>query len=274
VSTPPTPVIDIGPAGPALRPSDLFQYRELLYFFVWRDVKVRYKQTVLGAAWAVLQPLVAMVVFTVFIGRLGHMPSDGVGYAVWSFTGLVPWMYFANATTQAGLSLAGNANLITKVYFPRMLVPASSMVSGLLDFAIAFALVIVWTSLSGRPPGLALLLLPGAVLLMIVTTVAVGLALAALNVEYRDVRYATPFLLQVWLFATPVVYPSSVVPAPWRAWLGLNPMAGVVETFRAALLGTGVHAGLVLLSAGTAIAMLLAAAAYFSRVEKVVADVV
>ena len=268
------PVTDIQPTGPALRSSDLLRYRELLYFFVWRDVKVRYKQTALGAAWALLQPLLAMIIFTVFIGRFGHMASDGVPYAVWSFTALVPWMYFANATGQAALSLGGNANLITKVYFPRVLVPASSVVSGLVDFAITFVLLTVWTTLAGRPPGPAMLLIPFALALMIVTTLAAALTLAALNVEYRDFRYATPFLLQVWLFATPVVYPSSIVPAPWRMLLGLNPMAGVVESFRAALLGTGAHAGLLGLSSVTAIAMLLAAVAYFSRVERVIADVI
>jgi lipopolysaccharide transport system permease protein len=215
-----------------------------------------------------------MVVFTVFIGRFGRMPSDGVAYAVWSFTALVPWMYFANATGQAALSLAANANLITKVYFPRVLVPTASAVSGLLDFAIAFVLLVVWAALTGRPPGPAMLLLPLALVLMIVTTCAVGLALAALTVEYRDVRYATPFLLQVWLFATPVVYPASVVPAPWRTLLGLNPMAGVVEGFRAALLGTHVSAGMLALSGVTALVMLVAAIAYFSRVEQVVADVI
>jgi lipopolysaccharide transport system permease protein len=268
------PVTDIEPTGPAFRPSDLLRYRELLYFFVWRDVKVRYKQTVLGAAWALLQPLLAMVVFTVFIGRFGRMPSDGVPYAVWSFTALVPWMYFAGATGQAALSLAGNANLITKVYFPRVLVPASSALSALLDFAIAFVLLVVWAALTGRPPGPALFLLPFALALMIVTTCAVALALAALTVEYRDFRYVTPFLLQVWLFATPVVYPSSVVPPKWRTLLGLNPMAGVVEGFRAALLGTGVSAGLLVLSGVTAVAMLIAAVLYFSRIERVVADVI
>ena len=268
------PVIDIEPAGPGLRPSDLLRYRELLYFFVWRDLKVRYKQTVIGAAWAVLQPLLAMIIFTVFIGRFGGMASDGVPYGVWSFTALVPWMYFANATGQAAVSLAGSANLITKVYFPRVLVPASSVVAGLLDFAITFVLLVVWTTLAGRPPGPGLLLLPFALALMIVTTLAAALTLAALNVEYRDFRYATPFLLQVWLFATPVVYPSSIVPAPWRMLLGFNPMAGVVESFRGALLGTGVNAELLGFSGVSAIAMLLAAIAYFSRVERVIADVI
>ena len=270
----PGTLIEIEPTGPAFRPADLLGYRELLYFFVWRDVKVRYKQTVLGAAWALLQPLLAMSVFTVFIGRFGGMPSDGVPYAVWSFTALVPWMYFANATSQAALSLTGSASLITKVYFPRMLVPASAVVSGLLDFAITFVLLVLLTTVMGRRPGITLLLLPFAIALMVVTTVAVALLLAALNVEYRDIRHAMPFLLQLWLFATPVVYPSSLVPVPWRILLGLNPMAGVVEAFRAALLGTVANAGLLLLSGLAAIAMLVAAVVYFSRVEQVIADVV
>src|SRR6185503_3463341 len=216
---------------------ELWHYRELLYFLTWRDVKVRYKQTALGAAWAIIQPFFMMLVFSLFFGRLARVPSDGIPYPVFAFCALVPWQLFANALTESSNSLVGNQNLITKVYFPRLVVPIAAVLSGLVDFLIAFAILIVMMLFYGIVPGPAILALPGFILLAVLTALAVGLWLSALNVQYRDVRYTMNFLVQFWLFATPVAYPSSIVPENWRALYGLNPMAGVVEGFRWALLG-------------------------------------
>jgi len=258
----------------ALRLGELWVYRELLYFLTWRDVKVRYKQTLVGAAWAVIQPVMTMLVFTVFFGQLGRIPSDGVPYPVFTFAALLPWGFFANALGQASNSLVGNSQLLSKVYFPRLLVPISSVASGVLDFAIAFVVMLALMAYYHIWPTLAVVLLPFFLALALTTALGVGLWLSALNVEYRDVRYAVPFLTQFWLFATPVVYPSSLLSEPWRTFYGLNPMVGVVDGFRWVLLGTSAPGPSVYVSAVVSILLLISGALYFRRMERTFADVV
>ena len=255
---------------------DLWEYRELLYFLIWRDIKVRYKQTVLGAAWAILQPLLTMVVFSVFFGRLANVPSDDIPYPIFAYTALLPWQLFAHALTESGNSLVANQRLITKVYFPRLIIPVSAVLAGLVDFAIAFVILLVMLFYYGIVPTAAVLTLPLFLLLAIVTALAVGLWLSALNVQYRDVRYTIPFLTQLWLFATPIAYSSSLVPEGWRALYGLNPMAGVVEGFRWALLGSEAWGTrtLVMVSTLAVIMLLMGGLMYFRRVERTFADVV
>jgi lipopolysaccharide transport system permease protein len=252
---------------------DVWAYRELLYFLIWRDVKVRYKQTALGAAWAILQPVLTMVVFSVFFGRFARMPSDGVPYPVFAFAALLPWQLFAFALTQSANSLVENQNLITKVYFPRLIVPLAAVLAGLVDFGIAlvFLLALMWYY--HIVPTAAVALLPFFVALAIATALAVGLWLSSLNVKFRDVRYTIPFLTQVWMFATPVAYPSSIVPEPWRALLGVNPLAGVVEGFRWALLGKS-HPSIPLLvvSVAAVTALLVGGLVYFRKTEATFAD--
>jgi lipopolysaccharide transport system permease protein len=264
-----------------LQLGELWEYRELLYFLVWRDIKVRYKQTVLGVAWAILQPLATAAVFTIFFGRIARIPSDGIPYPLFAYSGLLVWTFFAQGVSGSSISLVGSANLITKVYFPRLVVPISAVLAGIVDLVIAFPLLIVMMALYRISPGPTALLLPLIVLLAFVASLGVGLWLSAICVEYRDVRHVVPFLVQLWLFVTPVIYPASkVAPALSRAgfpvWLlGLNPMAGVVEGFRAALLGTGTHVGLLLLtSTFSALAFLTSATFYFRSVERSFADVV
>jgi len=258
----------------ALPLRELWAYRELLYFLVWRDVTIRYKQTVIGAAWAILQPLLTMVVFSVIFGAFAQIPSDGVPYPVFTFAALLPWQLFANALTNAGNSLVGSQNLITKVYFPRLLIPLAAVLGGMVDFAIAFVILLLLMVGFGVVPTLAVLALPLFVLLALATALAVGLWLSALNVQYRDVRYTIPFLTQLWLYATPVVYPSSIVPEPWRALLGLNPLAGVVEGFRWALLGTPAPGPLLWVAVAVVVVALVGGLVYFQRVESGFADVV
>ena len=262
-----------GWTGVALR--DLWQYRELAFFLTWRDISVRYKQTVLGALWAIIQPFMTMLVFTVFFGRLGKIPSDGLPYPIFAYCALLPWQLFANALTEAGNSLVASQALITKVYFPRLVIPIAATFAGLLDFAIAFALLLGMMLYYRIAPTAAVWTLPLLLLLALVSAVGVGLWLSALNVRYRDVRYTIPFLTQFWLFATPIAYPSSMVPERWRALYGLNPMAGVVEGFRWALLGTGHAPGpLLAVSALTAGALLVGGLFYFRRMERTFADTV
>ena len=271
------PLITIGPSTgwPSLRLREIWEYRELLYFLIWRDIKVRYKQTALGAAWAVIQPFFTMVVFSVFFGRLARIPSEGVPYPVFAYCALVPWSYFANALTMGSNSLVDHGRLISKVYFPRLLVPAASVVAGLLDLAISFTVLLAMLVVYGITPTFALLTLPLFVLLATLTAFAVSLWLSALNVQYRDIRYTLPFLVQFWLFATPVAYPSTLVDERWRALYGLNPMAGVVEGFRWALLGRPSAPGpMILVSAATVLAVLVGGLFYFRRMEKSFADVV
>jgi lipopolysaccharide transport system permease protein len=259
----------------SLKLQELWEYRELLYFLVWRDVKVRYKQTVLGAAWAIIQPFFTMVVFSLFFGKLAKMPSDGIPYPLFSFAALVPWAFFANGLSQSSNSLVGSAHLITKVYFPRLVVPISSVISGILDFALAFIVLLGMTLFYGMIPTLNILWLPFLLLLALVTALGVGMWFSALNVQFRDVRYILPFMTQFWMFATPIVYPSSLLPEPWRTVYGLNPMVGVVEGFRWALLGTQTAPGpMVLVSSLASIVILIGGAFYFRRMEKTFADLV
>ena len=258
-----------------LDPGELWEHRELLYFFVWRDVKVRYKQTLLGAAWAVIQPFMTMVAFTLFFGMLGRLPSEGLPYPVFYFAALVPWTYFANAMTQATQTMVENQRVITKVYFPRLVLPLSAVLSGLDDFGIAFVVLLGIMLWYGVVPGVAALTLPLFLFLAVLTAFAVGLWLSALNARYRDVRYTVPFLVQFWLFASPVAYPSSLVPERWRWLYGLNPMAGVIDGFRWALTGRGAPSPTLLLASTLAVLLLLAGGlVYFQRAEATLADVV
>ena len=271
----PTIIITPSRGWTSLQLRALWEYRELLYFLAWRDIKVRYKQTVLGAAWAIIQPLFTMVVFSIFFGRLAKIPSDGIPYPIFAYCALLPWSYFAGALDRAGNSLVGDANLLKKVYFPRLVVPISATIAGLLDFAIAFVLLIAMMIFYGITPTPAVWLLPFFLLLALATSLGVGLWLSALNVQYRDVRYTIPFLTQFWLFASPVVYPSSLVPEQWRVLYGLNPMAGVIEGFRWALLGTRSGPGPMLaVSVLVTIVLLISGAYYFRRMEKTFADIV
>ena len=255
--------------------SDTWHYRELLYFLTWRDIKVRYKQTVLGAAWAILQPFLTMVVFSIFFGHLAKVPSDGIPYPVFAYTALVPWTFFSNGFSQAALSLVDSANLITKVYFPRILVPTASVVAGLVDFVLAFVVLLGMMAYYGFYPTLGALLIPVLLLLAAVSALGVGLWLSAMNVQFRDVRYAVPFLTQVWLFATPIAYPTSLLSEPWKTLYSINPMVGVVDGFRWALLGKGSAPTTSLLIGGTvAIVLVVTGAFYFRRMERTFADVV
>ncbi len=271
------PLVRVRPesAGLVARLSELLEQRELLLFLAWRDVQVRYRQTALGVAWALLQPLLSMLAFSVFFGGLARIPSDGLPYPLFAYCGLLPWQLFAFALNSSAASLTANERLVTKVYFPRLVLPLSSVLAGLVDFGIAFLLLLPIMVFYGVRPGPALLALPLLLLLALVTAVAVGLGLGALNVRYRDVRHALPFLTQLWLFLTPIAYPASLVPERWRPLLGLNPMAGVVEGFRWALLGLPQPPGaLLLVSAVVALLGLLAALLYFLRVERDFADVI
>ena len=259
----------------SLELGELWEYRELLFFLVWRDIKVRYKQTALGAAWAIIQPFFMMVVFSLFFGRLAKIPSDGIPYPVFAYCALLPWQLFAHALTESSNSLVGNQNLITKVYFPRLVVPISAVLGGLVDFAVAFVILLGMMAYYGLVPTLAIVTLPLFVLLAIFTALGVGLWLSALNVQYRDVRYTIGFLTQFWLFATPVAYPSSLVPQQWRWLYGLNPMAGVVEGFRWALLGKSEGPGILLVfSIFAVIVLLVSGLYYFRRMEQTFADIV
>jgi homopolymeric O-antigen transport system permease protein len=269
-------VVDIEPASGlrSIQLRELWAYRELLYFLVWRDIKVRYKQTALGAAWAVLQPLLTMGVFAIFLGRLAHVPSDGLPYPLFSFCGLVPWTFFATAVTSGAASVVGSQQLVSKVYFPRLLVPLAATMTPLVDFAIALAtlgLMLAWYHVT---PAAAIVWLPLLTLFAVVTAFAVSLWLSALMVAYRDVRYVVPFFIQFWMFATPIAYPASLVPERWRALYGLNPMTGVVEGFRWALVG-GAAPGPVLFASVVAVALLLASGLlFFRRLEGTFADVI
>ena len=259
---------------PSLGLRELWSYRELAYFLAWRDVKVRYKQTLLGAAWAVLQPLLAMMIFTVFFGRLAKMPSDGVSYPVFAFAGLVPWLLFSSGVTHAGASTVESASLLRKVYFPRLVLPVGGIGASLVDFAIAMLVLFVMMAMQGYLPGARVLWLPAFTALAIAALLAVGIWVAALSVQFRDVRYVVPVALQLWMFATPVVYPTSLLPEAWRPWFGLNPMAGVVEGFRWSLVGSATAPGaMVAVSAAVTAVALVGGAFYFRHVERRFADI-
>jgi lipopolysaccharide transport system permease protein len=254
---------------------ELWQYRELLYFLIWRDIKVRYKQTVLGASWAIIQPFFTMVVFSLFFGKLAKVPSDGIPYPIFSYAAMVPWMFFSNGLNLSSNSLVGSSNLITKVYFPRLTIPLATVLSGVVDFALAFTVLIGMMLFYGIVPTLNTLWLLPLLLLGLLTALATGLWFSALNVQFRDVRYIVPFVTQVWLFATPVAYSSSLVKGHWHTIYGLNPMAGVVEGFRWALLGTRTAPGpMILVSTLVTLALLFGGLHYFRRMEKSFADVI
>ncbi len=254
---------------------ELWDQRELVYFLAWRDIKVRYKQTALGASWAILQPVFAMVVFSIFFGRLGRIPSDGLPYPLWSFAGLVPWTFFAQGLTQAANSLVVSQNLLRKVYFPRLAIPIATVLSAALDFALAFVVLVGMMLFYGVHPTWNVIWVLPLALLAFVTALGAGIWFAALSVRYRDVRYIVPFLVQFWLFATPIAYPSSLLPARWRVLYAVNPMTGVVEGFRWSLLGTSTAPGvMVAVSAITAMVVLVGGAFYFRRVERTFADLV
>lgn len=291
----------------SLRLRELWQYRELLYYLTWRSIKVRYKQTIIGAGWAIIQPFTAMVVFSIFFGQLAQIPSDGIPYPIFSYTALVPWTFFANSLTETTTSIVRNSNLIKKIYFPRLTVPLSAVLSGLVDFALSFSVLLLMiaffivavqqplppVSLKASIPealealnrfqsstsalgfSANVIFLPFFVLLAMVTALGAGLWLAALNVRFRDIQYIVPFMIQIWLFVTPIVYPSSMVDAKWRLLLALNPMAGVVEGFRWALLNQQVYAPgpVILVSSVMALVLLISGAFYFQRMEKLFADI-
>lgn len=253
---------------------ELWRYRELLYFLVWRTIKIRYKQTMIGVAWAIVQPLVTMFVFSLFFGRLGGIPSDGVPYPVFCLTGLVAWTFFAFGLNESANSLVVNQQLITKIYFPRLAIPIASVLAGLVDFVFAFLLLVVVMMWYGLTPGLRVLWIPALVLLALIASLSVGLWLSALNVQYRDVRYMLPFLTQLWLLIAPITYPSSLLSPTWRAVYSLNPMVGVVEGFRWALLNTEAPGAMVAVSTIAACALALGGAIYFRRMERTFADVI
>ena len=272
-----SPILNIEPSNTwvSLKLGELWQYRELLYFLIWRDIKVRYKQTALGAAWAIIQPLFSMLIFSLFFGRLAKMPSDGIPYPLFSLAALVPWTFFANGLNQSSNSLVASANLLKKVYFPRLVIPIATVLAGVVDFALSFVVLLGLMAFYGIAPTINLLWMPLFLLLALVTSLAVGLWMSALNVKYRDVRYIVPFIIQVWMFSTPIVYPSSLLPASWRTIYGLNPMVGVVEGFRWALLGTNTVPGfMIAVSATAALLILVGGAFYFRHMEKSFADIV
>ena len=259
----------------SLKLKELWEYRELLYFLTWRDVKVKYKQTVIGAAWAIIQPFFTMVVFSLFFGKLAKIPSDGIPYPIFSFAALVPWTFFANGLSQSSNSLVGGANLIKKIYFPRLVMPISGVVSGVVDFVLAFIVLLGMMLFYHILPTSNIIWLPFFLLLAFVTSLGVGLWLSAMNVQFRDVRYALPFLTQFWLFATPIAYPSSLLSEPWRTIYGLNPMVGVVEGFRWALLGAKTAPGpIIIVSTLASLAILVSGAYYFRRTERSIVDLV
>lgn len=275
VALAPTIVIQPTRGWLALNLRDVWEYRELLYFLVWRDVKVRYKQTVLGAAWIILQPVVSMVIFSALFGGLLKVPSGDIPYPIFAYAALLPWNYFAGSLTRSGTSLVGSAHLITKVYFPRLIIPISGVLSGLVDFGVAFLVLIGLLFYFGLTPTAAVVLLPGFLLLALLTALAFGLWLSALNVQYRDINHLIPFLVQVWMYLTPVIYGSSLVPERYRFLLALNPMTGVVEGFRWALTGRGNPPG-VMMFVSTAIALfvLVSGLMFFRRTERTFADIV
>ena len=259
----------------SLKLAELWEYRELVYFFTWRDIKVRYKQTVLGALWAIIQPLFTMLIFALFFGRLAKVPSDGIPYPIFSYTALVPWTFFATGLTQASSSLVQSSNMLKKIYFPRMAMPIATVISGCVDFCLAFIVLLGMMAFYGVVPTWKVVWLPFFLLLALVTCLGVSLWLSAMNVQFRDVRYTIPFLTQFWMFATPIAYPSSLLPEPWRMVYGINPMVGVVEGFRWALLGARTAPGpMILVSSTVALALLIGGAYYFRRLERTFADVV
>lgn len=259
----------------SLRLADLWMFRELLFFLVWRDIKVRYKQTLLGASWAILQPLFSMVIFSVIFGKFANLPSDGIPYPIFSYTALLPWQLFSRALTDASSSLVSDQQFITKIYFPRLFLPAASILSGIIDFFVAFSILFVMMAYYKIPLTLNILIVPLLIFYTVIVCMAVAMWLSSINVKYRDVKYALPFLVQVWLYATPVAYSISLVPKEWQILYGLNPMVGVVEGFRWALLGSQANIGLLLgVSALIVIPLFIGGIIYFQRMELTFSDII
>lgn len=254
---------------------ELFRYRELAFFLAWRDVKVRYKQAVLGILWAVIQPVLTMVVFTLLFGKLANLPNDGLPPAIFYLSGLVPWLYFSSTITNVSMSLVGNAEMLTKIYFPRILLPIAVAGGNLVDLAIGSTIVAVMAVSFGVMPSLSWLLWPVLMVPLLMLSLSIGMVLAALNVKYRDIRYVVPFTLQLWLFATPIVYPAGMVPERYRALLGLNPLSGLVEAFRHSLdPATAPHWGLLFASLAATAILFVGAVVFFTRTERAFADYV
>ncbi len=267
--------IEPSKAWVSLKLNELWEYRELIFFFIWRDVKVRYKQTVLGGAWAIIQPFSTMIVFSLFFGKLAKMPSDGIPYPIFCYAALVPWTFFASGLGKASNSLVGNSNLIKKVYFPRLAIPIANVLSGLIDFVIAFIVLIGMMLYFGFVLTPNVIWLPFLLALSLCTALGVSLWLSTMNVQFRDVNHIIPFITQVWLFVTPIAYPSTLLQEPWRTLYGINPMAGVVEGFRWALLGTNTAPGpIIIVSSLISLLLLISGALYFRHMEKTFADVV
>ena len=270
------PVVRVAPSSgwASLKLHDVWEFRDLLLLMAWRDVQVRYKQTVFGVTWAIIQPLLTMLVFSVFFGRLAKMPSDGLPYPLFSYAGLLPWIFFANTVTQATISVQGNAGLMKKVYFPRLIIPIATLLTGLVDFAVAFSVLLLLMLYYGIVPSANVIWLPAFVLLAVATSLGVGLWLGALSAQFLDMRFIVTFVIQFWMFATPIVYPSSILEEPWRTIYGLNPMVGVIEGFRWALLGTDTSPGPILIaSSSVALLLLVSGAFYYRRMERSFADI-
>ena len=276
VLRPGRPLVSIRPSGgwAPLNLRDLWLHRELLYFLTWRDIKVRYKQTALGAAWAIMQPLFTMLIFTIFFGKLAQVPSDGIPYSVFAYAGLLLWTFFANAVGNSASSVVGSSKLITKVYFPRMIIPGAAVLAALVDFVIASFVLGVLTAWHGIHMRWTVAIFPILVLLTTVLAIGVGMLLAGLNVKYRDIRYALPFLIQLWMFVTPIIYPTSLVPAKWRWVLLMNPLTGIIEGFRTSLFGRPVPWGPLGVSGVISIGLLVYSAYSFRRMERSFADTV
>lgn len=270
----PLVIIESNNAWSTLNLRDLWAFRELLYFLIWRDVKVRYKQTELGIAWAIIQPLFTMLVFTLFFGRLAGVPSDNIPYPVFAYAGLLAWTFFANAITNSGNSLVGSSHLITKVYFPRMIIPGAAVAAGLVDFAIAFVILVVLMLYYGVMVTWNILMFPVVVLLTTLLALGMGMWLSALNVKYRDVRFALPFLVQLWMFVSPVIYPASFLPAKFRWLLSLNPMTGIIEGYRSSLFGRPFNWMALAAAAAITLILLIYSSYFFRRMEKSFADIV
>lgn len=270
----PLHVISPSSSWPTPHVREIWDYRELVFFLVWREIKVRYKQTALGIGWAVIQPVSTMIVFSVFFGQLGGLPSDGLPYPLFSYSALLPWQLFAFALNESSNSVVANQRLITKVYFPRLIIPLTSVCIGIADFAVAFVVLLGMIAYYRVTPGIAILTIPLWMLLAVVSALAVGLWLSALNVKYRDIRYTLPFLTQIWMFASPVAYSSSIIPPAWRPLYALNPMVGVIEGFRWALLGQGAPPPTVFVSLLAVLVVLIGGLFFFRRMERTFADVI
>lgn len=273
-SLPDEPLISIRPGRTPISLVSLWSYRELLYFLTWRDIRVRYRQTLLGAMWAITQPLFTMIIFTLFFSKLAKIPSDGVPYPLFAYAGLLPWIFFSNAVNHSSNSLVGNAHLITKIYFPRLIIPTASVAAGLVDFLIAFALLAVLMVYYGVTPAWSLLLLPFLVITTAALALAVGMWMSALNVKYRDIRFVLPFALQLLMFITPIIYPSTLVPSPWRQLLSINPLAGLIEAYRASLYGRPFNWQTLIQAAAVTFLLLAVSSLYFHKTERTFADLV